>query len=101
MTSQYVDITPVTADNYTTTSTETSIPVLLLNEEAYPARMVGYLRVRCIELKTMAELAACSGESEQELKQVLDLLWGGLEQVLEGLDVLGRNWARSDPSSGD
>lgn len=91
MNEPHVDITPPGADLYAV-CTDAPSPVLLLNQAAHPARLLGYVHARCKELRRLSSLAACSDEDEAELKSVLQHVWDGLDQVLAGLDVLGRNY---------
>lgn len=91
MNEPHVDITPPGADLYAV-STDAPCPVLLLNLAAHPARLLGYVHARCSELRRLSSLAACSHEDESELKRVLEHVWDGLDQVIAGLDALGRQY---------
>lgn len=82
----HVDITPAGCDLWATVSE--SGPVVLLNADAPPAMLLGFLRVRCRELLALASMAACGSEGEAELRAVAEHLWGGLETVMVGLNAM-------------
>jgi len=81
-----IDISPPSCDLFS--PGESGVPVVLLNQAASPARLLGFAHDRCTQLRTLASLAACSHEDEAELKRVLEHVWEGLDQVLAGLDCM-------------
>lgn len=82
----HLDISPPGCDLFSIDAT--GGPVLLLNTQANPTRLLGYVHGHCRQLRTLASLAACSTEDEAELRCVLGHVWEGLDQVMAGLDSL-------------
>jgi hypothetical protein len=80
------DVTPLGCDLFA--RNDESAPVLLLNEAAPPALLLGYLYGRCSELLVLANLATCGSASEDDLKDVTSHIGKGLQMVLSGLDCL-------------
>lgn len=82
----HLDISPPGCDLFSID--ETGGPVLLLNTQANPAWLLGYVHGQCSQLRTLASLAASSNENEAELRCVLGHVWDGLDRVMAGLDCL-------------
>ena len=96
----YLDITPPACDLFASAAeVRNTPPVLLLNENASTARLLGFVRGRCSELLTLASLAVCGNSAEDELRTVLSSIFDGLDTVVVGLDCLSRRLAAASGDS--
>lgn len=93
------DITPPGCDLFATTD-EIGHPVVLLNNAAPPALLLGFVQGRCRELLALADLAANSNEGEAELRAVAGHLWGGLQTVIVGLGCMAEQLHNATPKKG-
>lgn len=86
---RHTDVSPPSCMLFSSMADNLRCPdVVMLNANASLAQLLGFAHGRCRELCMLANLASCSNEGENELRQAAEHLWTGLETVLSTLDAM-------------